>query len=188
MKMYKLSTGLSFALLIGISTVLTAAEDVPLHEWGEHSNDELYEGALTIEADDGTRKVMKTLGGPLGKEAIDGIEVGLFVLQASNPERLKPGAKGPTHIFNVTFMEEGGSQLITEALGAVIIERPGTETQRESFRLTGKHHQAQVRLEEKGEYQISVEFVSGSHKGKTQSSIFNYTGEFMFTGHDHHNH
>ena len=188
MRISKLSIGLSFAVLTGISSVLTAAEDVPLDEWGDHSKEDLYEGAITIEADDGTRKVAKALGGPLGKETIDGIEVGLFVLQASNPERLKPGAKGPTHIFNVTFMEEGGSKLITEALGAVIIERPGTETQRKSFQLTGKHHQAQVRLEEKGEYQISVEFVTDNHKGKTQSRLFNYTGEFMFPGHDHHNH
>ena len=188
MRISKFYLGLSFAVLTGISSVLTAAEDVPLHEWGEHSKEELYEGAMTIEAADGTRKVMKTLGGPLGKETVDGIEVGLFVLQASNPERLKPGAEGPTHIFNVTFMDEGGSKLITEALGAVIVERSGTETQRKSFRLTGKHHQAQVRLEEKGEYQVSVEFVTGSHKGKTQSMLFNYTGEFMFPGHDHHNH
>jgi len=186
--MCKLSIGLSFAVLTGISSVLTAAEDVPLTEWGEHSKEDLYEGAITIEADDGTRKVAKVLGGPLGKEVVDGIEVGLFVLQASNPERLKPGAEGPTHIFNVTFMEEGGSQLITEALGAVIVEREGTETQHQSFKLTGSHHQASARLEEKGKYQISVEFVTGSHKSKTQSRLFNYTGEFMFPGHDHHNH
>ena len=89
---------------------------------------------------------------------------------------------------NVTFMEEGGSKLITEALGAVIIERAGAETQRKSFQRTGSHHQASARLEEKGEYQISVEFVTGGHKGKTQSKLFNYTGKFMFPGHDHHNH
>lgn len=188
MRMHKLSIGLSFAVLTGVSCVLTAAEDVPLEEWGEHSKEELYEGAMTIEAADGTRKVMKTLGGPLGKEVVDGIEVGLFVLQASNPERLKPGSEGPTHVFNVTFMEAGGSQLIKQALGSVIIERTGTETQRKSFRLTGKHHQVQTRLEEKGEYQISVEFVTGSHKGKTQSMLFDYTGKLMFPGHDHHNH
>ena len=188
MRMCKLSMGLVFAVLTVISSAAAAAEDVPLDEWGKHSDEQLYDGAITIEAPDGTRKVMKTLGGPLGKEVIDGIEVGLFVLQASNPERLKPGAEGPTHIFNVTFMEEGGSKLITEALGAVVVERDGTETQSRSFQLTGKHHQAQVRLEEKGKYKISVEFITGSHKGKTQARLFDYTGEFMFTGHDHHNH
>ena len=188
MKFHKFTTGLIFSVITGMSCVLIAAEDKALHEWGEHSKEDLYEGAITIEADDGTRKVAKVLGGPLGKEVVGGIEVGLFVLQASNPERLKPGAEGPTHIFNVTFMEEGGSKLITEALGAVIIERTGAETQRKSFQLTGSHHQAFARLEEKGEYQISVDFVTGSHKGKTQSMLFNYTGKFMFPGHDHHNH
>ena len=188
MKFFKFTIRIVPAILASVSFFANAAEGESIYEWGEHSKEELYEGAITIEADDGTRKVMKTLGGPLGKQVVDGIEVGLFVLQASNPARLKPGAEGPTHIFNVTFMDEGGSKLITEALGAVIIERSGTETQRKSFRLTGKHHQAQVRLEEKGKYKISVEFVTGSHKGKTQARLFDYTGEFMFTGHDHHNH
>lgn len=184
----KFRFSLVMALVTAVSSFSIAAKDVPLHEWGEHSDEKLYEGAITVEADDGTRKVAKVLGGPLGKETVDGIEVGLFVLQASNPERLKPGASGPTHIFNVTLMEEGGSQLITEALGAVVIERPGTEPQRSAFQLAGSHHQASTRLEEKGEYQISVEFVTGGHKGKTQAMPFDYTGKFMFTGHEHHKH
>ena len=172
--------------MVGVSCVAVSTEDVPLHDWGKHSDDELYEGAITIEATDGTRKVAKVLGGPLGKETVDGIEVGLFVLQASNPERLKPGAKGPTHIFNVTFMEEGGSQLIKEALGAVIIERSGVEPQRVTFRPVGSHHQAFARLEEKGEYQISVDFVTGGHKGQTQTKPFKYTGKLMFPSHHQH--
>ena len=180
------TTWLLLTMLASVSFAVAAAEDTPLHEWGKHSDEALYEGAITIEAQDGTRKVAKVLGGPLGKETIDGIEVGLFVLQASNPERLKPGAKGPTHIFNVTFMEEGGSQLIKEALGAVIIEKPGTEPQRVSFRPSGSHYQAFARLEKQGEYQISVEFVTGGHKGQTQAKPFDYTGKLMFPGHDHH--
>ena len=55
------------------TTGARAAEDLPLHEWGKHSDEDLYEGAITIEAQDGTRKVAKVLGGPLGKETIDGI-------------------------------------------------------------------------------------------------------------------
>ncbi len=185
---HKFTNGLLFVVLTSLSCAVVATEDKPQDELGKHSDEQLYEGAITIDADDGTRKVAKVLGGPLGKEIVDGIEVGLFVLQASNPERLKPGAKGPTHIFNVTFMEEGGSKLITEALGAVIIERPGTEPQHKPFQLTGSHYQASTRLEQKGEYQVSVEFITGSHKGKTKSKLFDYTGKLMFPGHDHHNH
>ena len=168
------------------STAALAGDNTPLHDWGKHSDEELYEGAITIDSADGTRKVARVLGGPLGKEIVDGIEVGLFVLQASNPERLKPGSKGPTHIFNVTFLEEGGKQLITEALGAVIVERSGFETQCVPLQRSGSHHQASARLEEKGEYQVSVEFVTGSHDGRTQAKPFDYTGKFMFPGHDHH--
>jgi hypothetical protein len=185
MKLCRLTKWSLLALIAGASWV-AAAEDAPLHEWGKHSDEDLYEGAISIDASDGTRKVAKVLGGPLGKETVDGIEVGLFVLQASNPERLKPGATGPTHIFNVTFMEEGGSQLIKEALGAVIVEKPGTEPQRVTFRPVGSHHQAFVRLEDKGEYQVSVDFVTGGHKGQTEAKPFNYTGKFMFP--QHHNH
>ena len=186
MNLHMLTAWLLSMLLSNAAYAVAAAEDTPVHEWGKHGDEKLSEGDILIEAQDGTRKVAKVLGGPLGKETVDGIEVGLFVLQASNPERLKPGAKGPTHIFNVTFMEEGQSQLITEALGAVIIEKPGTEPQRVSFRPSGSHHQAFARLEDKGEYQISVEFVTGGHKGQTQAKPFDYTGKFMFPGHDHH--
>ncbi len=176
---------LTLLMLPGANVI---AEDTGVHDWGQHSDQELKAGDITLEAKGGVRKVAKVLGGPLGKETVDGIEVGLFVLQASNPERLKPGAKGPTHIFNVTFMEEGGNKLITEALGAVIIEREGLEPQRVQFRRSGSHHEAYTRLDQKGEYQVSVEFVTGSRKGMTQARLFDYTGKFMFPGHAHHNH
>lgn len=188
----KIYTFTACVLITLISNPIFAADaatgEASLQEWGQHDKAKLSEGDITIEAQDGTRKVAKVLGGPLGKQTIDDIEVGLFVLQASNPERLKPGATGPTHIFNVTFMEQGGSELIKEALGAVIIERPGTETQRITFKPSGSHHEAYARLDEKGEYQISVEFVTGSHEGLTKAVAFDYTGKFMFPGHAHHNH
>ena len=188
MNKHAFTVGLTLAVLTCMPGMSTAADDVPLDQWGKHSDEQLYEGAITIEADDGTRKVAKVLGAPLGNETIDGIEIRLFVLQASNPERHKPGSTGPTHIFNVTFMEEGGSQLITEALGAVTIEKSGLEPQQVPFKRSGSHYQSFARLEEKGLYQISVEFVSGAHKGKSQAKQFNYTGKFMFPGHDHHKH
>mgnify|MGYP001814394922 CR=1 FL=1 len=109
MKFHKFTTGLIFSVITGMSCVLIAAEDKALHEWGEHSKEDLYEGAITIEADDGTRKVATVLGGPRGTEVVDGSEVGRVVVQASHPERLTPGAGGPTRICNVTCGEEGGS-------------------------------------------------------------------------------
>lgn len=188
MNLYRYTACLIIALCSQTIAVAEAAQEASKYEWGQHDKSTLSKGDITIEAADGTRKVAKVLGGPLGKETVDGIEVGLFVLQASNPERLKPGAMGPTHIFNVTLMEAGGSELITEALGAVIVEREGIDPQRVQFKRSGSHHEAYTRLDEKGEYQIRVEFVTGSHKGQTQTMLFDYTGKFMFPGHAHHNH
>ena len=176
-------------LLFVVSAQVNASEGgTGIHDWGKHPDEVVKKGDITLEAQDGVRKVAKVLGGPLGKETVDGIEVGLFVLQASNPERLKPGAKGPTHIFNVTFMADTGGRLITDALGAVIIEREGMEPQRVQIKRSGSHHEAYTRLDEKGEYQVRVEFVTGNHKGQTQAMLFDYTGKFMFPGHAHHNH
>jgi hypothetical protein len=85
-------------------------------------------------------------------------------------------------------MDTGGSKLIREALGAVIIARPGTETQRIPLKPSGAHHMAYARLDEKGKYEISVDFTTGGHKGLTEASTFNYTGKFMFPGHAKHQH
>ena len=77
-----------------------AAGESDIHEWGRHADEKLHEGAIVLEAQDGTRKVAEVLGGQLGKETVEGVNVGLFVLQASNPERLKTGAKGqPFKLF-----------------------------------------------------------------------------------------
>jgi hypothetical protein len=174
--------------------VATAEEDVPLHKWGDHDVGELYQGAITIEDQkEGVRKVAMALGAQLGKESVDGIEVGLFVLQASNPEQLKPGATGPTHLFNVTLLDKEAGALIKEALGSVIIEREGMEPQRQPLKPVVSHHQASARLNERGEYQVSVEFVAEGRKGHTGSMPFSYTGKLMFHSHgndhdDEHDH
>ena len=104
---YKSLIGLLMLIMIcGFSWSSAGAGEPDVHEWGRHADEKLHEGAIVIEAQDGTRKVAEVLGGQLGKETVEGVNVGLFVLQATNPERLKPDAKGPTHIFNVAFVEE----------------------------------------------------------------------------------
>jgi hypothetical protein len=168
---------LIIALFGSVVSVDAAGENSLLHEWGQHSDEELYEGAITVKAPDGTQKVAMLLGGPLGKESVSGVEVGLYVLQADNPARLKPGAKGPTHIFNVTFMDEGSNQLIKEASGAVIIESANGESQRVPIGLVASHYQVSVRLEERGKYQISVAFVAQGHRGRTQGMTYDYIGK-----------
>ena len=136
-----------------------------------------YEGAITVTgtADDGTivEEVAAVVGGKLTLETVDGIEVGLYVLQAESWERLKPGGKGPTHLFNVTFMLEGTTDLIEHALGAVVIEGQGVQ-QSNAIKPFKSHHQVAVRLEQPGEYKISVDFLVNDRKGTTQPATFKY--------------
>jgi len=167
-------------IVVVVALVLTArplaagtGEGPSRHEWGKHGDSAMNEGDIVLESTDGTRKVAMLLGAPLGNETVDGVDVGLFVLQASNPERLKAGAKGPTHLFNVTFKAGDGSRLIKEAMGTVVIEGPG-ENQRVVMRSRESHHEAFARLEEEGEYRISVEFLAADKKGQTESYPFVY--------------
>ena len=162
-----------------------AAESDSRYQWGEHSDEKIMPGDIVMKSDDGTRKVAKVLGAPLGKEVIDGVEVGLYILQAANPARLQPGAKGPTHLFNVSMKPEDGGRLIKQAMGAVVIEGNG-EVQRASFKPIHSHFQAEARLEEIGEYQISVEYVIEGGEGKTAGYPFNYNRKPSPYRHDHH--
>ncbi len=150
-----------------------AAGESDVHEWGRHADDKINEGAIVIEAQDGTRKVAQVLGGQLGKEIVNGIDVGLFVLQASSPERLKPGAKGPTHIFNVAFVAEDGGGLLADVTGAVVIA--GAESrQRVALQPFRSHYQVATRLEQTGNYDLHVEFDVAGRAGATQPVRFTY--------------
>ena len=146
------------------------AEEADVHEWGRHGDESLHEGAIVIEAQDGTRKV---LGGQLGKETVDGVNVGLFVLQASNPERLKPGAKGPTHIFNVAFVDQDGGRMLADVTGTVVIVGAATQ-QRLAMRPFKSHYQVRTRLEQPGDYLLNVEFAAGDRAGSTRPVLFTY--------------
>jgi len=166
--------GVVFAVVLAALPLTARAGDEPSrHEWGKHGDEALIEGDIVLESTDGTRKVAMLLGAPLGNETVEGIDVGLFVLQASNPERLKAGAEGPTHLFNVTFKAGDGSRLIKEALCTVVVEGAG-ESQRVVMRSRESHHEAFARLEEEGEYRIRVEFLTADRKGETGSYPFVY--------------
>lgn len=182
--MMKSSVWMLVVALLGAIGSTDAADEATRYEWGQHGDEQIMEGDIVLESSDGTRKVARLLGGPLGNETIDGIGVGLYVLQATNPERLEPGSTGPTHLFNVSFKADDGGRLITDALGAVVVEGPG-EPQRVAFRPQASHHQAQVRLDQEGEYRIRVEFVIEGRRGETQSFPFLYQRKPGPFRHDH---
>ena len=182
MKLYKSLIGLlMLTILWGLSWSSAGAGDPEVHEWGRHADEKLNKGAIVIEAQDGTRKVAEVLGGPLGKETVDGVDVGLFVLQASNPERLKPGARGPTHIFNVAFIDEGGGRMLADVTGTVVIAGAGTR-QRVALRPFRSHFQVPARLEQPGDYHLQVEVAVAGRAGTTKPVPFTYKRKSVTTG------
>lgn len=146
------------------------------HQQGQggasQENIQMHSGAITFS--DGKKTYQaKVLGGELGVETVDGIRVGLYVLQAESPERLKLDGRGPTHLFNATFTDEGAGRLLGEVMGSVVVagER---ETLRMPLRPFESHFQALVRLPEPGEYTVSVHFSVPGHGGNTEPIAFTY--------------
>ncbi|EGV50405.1 hypothetical protein [endosymbiont of Riftia pachyptila] len=135
----------------------------------------LYEGAIYYGKEDQIEDIAVPLGGVVGSDTVDGINVGLYVFQASSPERHQPGAKGPTHLFNITFTEEEDGNLIEQVLGALIIQGQGPQKEsRHRIHPFKSHQQVAVRLEQEGEYQLSVEYLAKGQQGKTKAFPFVY--------------
>jgi hypothetical protein len=168
------------AVILAASLGPAVAAEEPEHdhagmqaqEEDPHAGHQMHEGAITFS--DGTQEYKaNVLGGNIGKQTVAGVDVGLFVLQAESPERLKPGAAGPTHLFNVTLVLAGEAELLKEASGAVVVTGKG-EPQRVALSPFKSHHQAPVRLDEPGEYTLMVEFSAAGKTGKTDPMSFAY--------------
>ncbi|RMF84354.1 MAG: hypothetical protein D6739_06020, partial [Nitrospirae bacterium] len=138
----------------------------------EATSPRLHEGAIEV-VGEGSRAVATVLGGRLGSETVAGVEVGLYVLQAESPERLAPGGRGPTHMFNVTLVDAATGRLLRDATGTVTVRGPGG-TREATLRPAGSHHRSLVRLEQEGEYRIQVAFTSGERSGTTRPFPFHY--------------
>lgn len=167
------------ALLVACGLPLFAADSGPStgHEGhvrasGNHAH-HMHEGAISFKGSDGRVHSATVLGGKLGQDTADGTVVGIHVLQAESPERLKPAGRGPTHLFNLTFVEEGESKLLEEVLGALLVTGEG-EPQRVAFRRHASHFQAAVRLPAPGDYQLRVVFVVQGHSSTTKPVPFRY--------------
>lgn len=182
-----MKTSIAFAFIVGglLPGIGASAEQAPgqdaaaeqatsRYEWGKHTDEHIMKGDLVVEAQDGTRKVAKVLGLPLGSEVIDGVEVGLYILQATNPARLAPGAIGPTHLINVSFVPADGGRMISQVMGAVVVEGDKGQVMRWPLHPDFSHQQAEGRLEDIGEYRFSVEYVLADGKGKTAAYPFLY--------------
>jgi hypothetical protein len=132
-----------------------------------------HQGAITYTGD-GVERSTTVLGGALGTQSVADVQVGLFVLQASSPDRLKEGGSGPTHMFNVTFTDEKTQELLEQAQGTITVSGADGTQQSAEIQPFRKHFQAGFRLERPGDYLVTVAFSSGGRKGTTETFPFTY--------------
>lgn len=145
-------------------------------------------GALTYTGSGETRSA-SVLGARLGGRDVQGVQTDVYVLQATSPERLGPDGKGPTHLFNVRFVDAAANALLGDVKGAVtVVPASGGEALRVPFVPFAKHFQSAVRLEEPGEYTIGVEFEAGTTKGAVSGIPFVYRRKEAASADDPHAH
>lgn len=145
-------------------------------------------GALTYSGSGETRSA-SVLGAHLGGETVRGVQVDVYVLQATSPERLDPEGKGPTHLFNVRFVDTEASELLKDVTGSVIVVPvSGGEARRVPFGSFAKHFQSQVRLDAPGEYRVGVEFEAGGARGSIAQVPFVYRRKHAPVADDPHAH
>jgi hypothetical protein len=187
----KLAT-LLLIFAVAIPASLASGQSSEKEESGSgHEGHMKHQGAITYTGD-GTERSTTVLGGALGSQSVSDVTVGLFVLQADSPERLKEGGSGPTHVFNVTFTDEKTEELLKQAQGTIVVTGADGSQQSEAIQPFRKHFQARFRLEHPGDYLIQVAFESGDRKGTTQTYAFNYVRKAAATqseeGEDEHAH
>jgi hypothetical protein len=134
-----------------------------------------HEGAPLKYTGYGETHAAGVLGVRIGGAEIEGVQVDVYVLQATSPERLAPEGKGPTHLFNVRFVDVAASELIAGVKGSVTFASSGGgEVRRVPFAPFAKHFQSQARLPDPGEYVIGVEYEAGSRTGSVTGLPFVY--------------
>lgn len=164
-------------MLILVLAVFVSPAIAQSSEHENHGSDDAkhknHQGAITYTGD-GTERSTTVLGGALGTQTVSEVLVGLFVLQAQSPERLKEGGSGPTHMFNVTFTDEKTQELLETAKGTITVTGSDGSQQSGEIQPFRKHFQAGFRLEHPGDYLIEVAFESGGRKGQTETYPFTY--------------
>jgi hypothetical protein len=108
----------------------------------------------------------KLLGGAVGNQTVNGVRVELFVLEAQDMDKIKPGA--PNHAFTVTLKDDKSGEFIKHgavwihvAAGAVPAHRTAMNSPSEGIFRGG------VSLPQPGAYRLTVAFNAAGRKGRT---------------------
>lgn len=107
------------------------------------------------------------LGGVVGNKTVDGLRVGLYVLQAQEREKLKPG--DPNHAFTVTLKDGKSSALLKR--GDVSIAVSGGDNAVQGGTMAAQStgvFRLGVNLPKPGEYRIKVAFKAAGHSGQAE--------------------
>jgi hypothetical protein len=126
----------------------------------------------TSTSSEGTVTVPWTmLGGVVGNRTINGMDVGLYVLLAQEPDKLKPG--DPNHAFTVTLKDAKSSALLKQGEVSIAVAGGGTPVKPApmSAQSAGVFRLG-VRLPQPGQYRIKVAFKAEGRSGQAE---FPYT-------------
>ena len=107
------------------------------------------------------------LGGVVGNKTVDGLQVGVYVLQAQEPEKLKPGA--PNHAFTVTLKDDKSGTLLKQGDVSIAVSGAGHAFQRGSMPAQSSGvFRLGVNLPKPGDYRIKVAFKAAGHGGQAE--------------------
>jgi len=106
------------------------------------------------------------LGGALGNQTVGGVRVELYVLQAQDAGKLKPG--DPNHAFTVTLKDDASGEFLKQGeVSIAVADNAGASKQRTvmSQRSSGIFRGG-VALAQPGEYRLTVAFKTGGREGQ----------------------
>ncbi|HEX4597067.1 MAG TPA: hypothetical protein VH278_04720 [Burkholderiaceae bacterium] len=156
------------ALSLGLAIAAGAAQPDPGATAARASpGPDLTESDMGHTGSDGTVTVpWDMLGGVVGNQTVNGLRVGLYVLQAQDPAKLKPG--DPNHAFTVTLKDDKSGALVKQGdvsivvLAEDVVQRGSMAVQPNGLFRLG------VRLPRTGDYRVKIAFKAGGRAGQVE--------------------
>jgi hypothetical protein len=107
----------------------------------------------------------KLLGGAVGNQTVNGVRVELFVLEAQDPDKLKPG--DPNHAFTVTLKDDKSGEFLKQGDVSIDVSAGAGPARHTSMGLRSDGiFRGGVSLPQPGEYRLTIAFNAEGRKGK----------------------
>jgi hypothetical protein len=122
------------------------------------------------------------LGGAVGNRTVNGVRVELFVLQAQDLDKLKPG--DPNHAFTVTLKDDKSSELLKQGEVSLAVAGAGPLRPTAMSSRSSGVYRSGVALPKPGEYRITIAFTSAGKSGQAEFPyVFRPDAQSMPTHH-----